>query len=483
MPLGNIIDQLLAYDPEAELQKIASAETVAIDAALDSHAATSAGALGSTIAPHQRQAAKANRTIEHDREALSGSLKATPKPGDQLGRLEITEEEVKRFIKALLNDGLPPDRVAEELNRKVAELSPNLVFNEQFSNRYLNDMAGLLGLVYIEPNAYMEKCPATYERLASLNGKNNIPGASVKRVKACDGCRYRASAANEERCNLYHKPIISTADDVKKIANRMVGAEPNQKDRLVKIANLVPMQAGAPQSKIAAAYSGATLGPEVDQTTAALHKAAAAATKPKGKTAAVKSAMSESTLGENTSRPTVFTAAGVGTGQGVAKPRPRERFRAEHVAALHQKGASVERIFKFGSSLAGSKMAAKAIKEWVANLKRTGAKVELSKVDCQYLKGKLGTANAIVGDKRCASCVYRKGMHCGLTGGTLLAFPGIERTGAKKTARALSGKPLDGNSMLHEFDLVGQAKMADIEQPTADSLDIEIGTAPTAGEI
>jgi hypothetical protein len=88
---------------------------------------------------------------------------------------------------------------------------------------------------------------------------------------------------------------------------------------------------------------------------------------------------------------------------------------------------------------------------------------------------KLGARNAIIGAEKCGSCNFRNGMHCGLTGGTLLSFPGMSQTTSNKIARA--GAPEDGRSILKEFDLMEKTAQADIDMTPPIRTEIHFGSS------
>jgi hypothetical protein len=134
----------------------------------------------------------------------------------------------------------------------------------------------------------------------------------------------------------------------------------------------------------------------------------------------------------------------------------------------------VDKIYKAASAKVGSVQASKAIREWAQNLKNTNTKIALSQIDCTTLKKmgvKLGAQNAIVGAAKCGDCNYRNGMHCGLTGGTLLSFPGMNQVASKKKVSA--DAPEDGRSILKEFDLMGSAPQEDITMRTDRDYEVE----------
>jgi hypothetical protein len=160
------------------------------------------------------------------------------------------------------------------------------------------------------------------------------------------------------------------------------------------------------------------------------------------------------------------------------------RFDSASVQKLHMAGHSVEKIYKAASAKVGSVQASKAIRDWASNLKNTNTKIALSQIDCAVLKKmgvKLGTQNAIIGAEKCGSCNYRNGMHCGLTGGTLLAFPGMANTSSNK--KIASDAPEDGRSILKEFDLMGTSTQSDIDMTPPDRAEVQMDSKLNAGDI
>ena len=160
---------------------------------------------------------------------------------------------------------------------------------------------------------------------------------------------------------------------------------------------------------------------------------------------------------------------------------------ASVIERYHKKGHSLAKIYKSAASKFGTAQASKAVKDFIATLKRKPIKVALSQIDCTLLKNKLADHNPIIGAPKCSSCSYRKGMHCGLTGGTLLSFPGMDRVSSNH--KIGTGAPEDGRSILAEYDLMaatarpGDTKMADIEMNEDRPNDIQTGTHFEMGDI
>jgi len=160
---------------------------------------------------------------------------------------------------------------------------------------------------------------------------------------------------------------------------------------------------------------------------------------------------------------------------------------ASVIERYHKKGHSLEKIYKQASAKFGTAQASKAVKEFIASLKRKPIKVALSQIDCRFLKNKLADHNPIIGASKCASCTYRNGMHCGLTGGTLLSFPGMDKTASNH--KVGEGAPEDGRTILAEFDLMpnsgrpGDTKMADIDMNPPERQEVQINSSFELGDI
>jgi len=160
---------------------------------------------------------------------------------------------------------------------------------------------------------------------------------------------------------------------------------------------------------------------------------------------------------------------------------------ASVIERYHKKGHPLEKIYKQASAKFGTAQASKAVKEFIASLKRKPIKVALSQIDCTFLKNKLADHNPIIGASKCGSCTYRNGMHCGLTGGTLLSFPGMDKTASNH--KVGEGAPEDGRTILAEYDLMpnsgrpGDTKMADINMNKDRDDDTQMGTHFEMGDI
>jgi len=352
-----------------------------------------------------KQAAADSELMEAVTDIEGGTRK--PKTADLVTDRDLTDASACDWVKRLLNDGEKPADIDAKL-QKMADLQG---FDKSIASEYLKDHAGVMGLAYIEPNAYMNDCVSTNDRIETKLGGTRA--ASVKQVAACPGCRYfgkTAGAGGGKLCNLYHLPIISSKAELVQIIAGLTPGAKNKKAALVQIANANGIIA-APVTK-SSSFSrteakGAILGIRPKD----IKKVAAS-------------------------------------------------FNDIDVLNLHNEGRNIKEIFAKGVEMVGAGPAEKAIKTFIAKLKTGKTKIALSQIDCTLLGGKLSSSNAIHGAKKCASCTYRNGMHCGLTGGTLLDFPGMAT--AKANHRVLAGAP-DGTSLINEFDMTKRHDLGDIE--------------------
>ncbi len=341
---------------------------------------------------------------------------------------EVTEAEIQRYVKTLLNGGMPPVKVAAKLE-KLAELQ---LFNKGMATDYLNRNAGLLGLAYIQPNEYMNKCPDTYERL-KVKGAGKIAAKSVKQINACEGCMFFAKDASSKTCNLYHLPIVGTQNELLTVVNKMTAGVPakSKKAALVRIANKDEQRTPVINHVVSSRPSQRVYNTSPDQARQA------------NKTAVVR------------------------------------EITASDIEKLHVAGNTLEKIYNFVAKKVGSAKAGHAVREFVASLKSHNTKIALSQIDCTFLKGKLAVQNAIVGAAKCGSCTYRQGMHCGMTGGTLVSFPGMDHQASNHKIAA--DAPKDGKAMLQEYDLTTASEQPDIEFNAAGPERQNVQMGSTAG--
>lgn len=345
---------------------------------------------------------------------------------------EISEAEVQRYVKTLLNGGMPPVKVAAKLD-KLAELQ---LFNKGMATDYLNRNAGLLGLAYIQPNEFMNKCPDTYERL-KVKAAGNIAAKSVKQINACTNCMFFKKEAGAKTCNLYHLPIVGTQNELLTVVNKMTAGVPakSKKAALIQIANKDEQRTPMVNHIVSSRPAQKPYHTSPDQARQAQPKKVAF------------------------------------------------QLTASHVEKLHTAGNTLEKIYNWAVSKVGSAQAGRAVREFVASLKTKNTKIALSQIDCTFLKGKLGVQNAIVGAAKCGSCVFRQGMHCGMTGGTLVSFPGMDKQASNH--KIADGAPKDGMAMLNEYDMKHAAEQPDIEINASgpDRMNVEMGSTAAMGDI
>jgi hypothetical protein len=446
-----------------------------------------------------------------------------------------TDGEIQRWIKTLLNEGVPPAKVAAELN-KLAELQ---LFNKQMSTDYLNSQAGLIGMAYIEPNSFMNKCPDTYERMKVKIG--GVRAKSVKQISACEGCTYFKKDASSKTCNLYHLPVVGNQAELSAVINKMTAGVPakSKKAALVQIANRDAERVtasetstvlartasdgnkqaqrtrviaatfdtadvekyhvkGAPLAKIYAFASKKFAAIDVSKAirgfVSGLHKDKGRVTLAKadveflkkmgihnesiiaGAKCASCTKHSQKAVHKAESTEMLSRVASSFVENTPATIRETKKtanyiFTTDTVGKLHDNGHSLEKIFKAASAKVGTPHAKKVVKAFVDNLKNTKHKVVLSQLDCTFLKRKLGVQNAIIGAEKCGSCSYRNGMHCGFTGGTLLSFPGMDKQASNHKVAATA--PKDGRAILNEYDLVANVKQADIDMRKDSDYEVE----------
>jgi hypothetical protein len=378
---------------------------------------------------------------------------------------------------------------------------------------------------------------------------------SVKQISACADCTYFKKNGGSKSCGLYGLPVVGNAAELAAVVNRMTAGVPAESKRaaLVQIANRLPQQnapkaasveapfvrqasftkerqygfveaehlSGAKIQKLHAAghtlkvicaaaekkFGALEVSKAVREFVASLRKekgkiivaaadadflkkmgihneaivgaAKCASCKAHGKEMHKTSSSTEMV----TRAPEAFVQATPGHIRSAQK-KVIANFDSAVVAKYHAAGHSVDKIYKAASVKYGSAQASKAIRDWAHNLKNTDTKIALSQIDCTVLKKmgvKLSSKNAIIGAEKCGSCSYRNGMHCGLTGGTLLSYPGMNQTASNK--KVAVGAPVDGRSMLKEFDLMGKTAQADIDMAPPERADIHGGSAMSAGNI
>lgn len=306
----------------------------------------------------------------------------------------LTEAEIKGRITYLLSLGHKPSRVAGYMN-KLGELKG---FDRKQTAEFLESQAGQVGLAYIEPNFYMKSCEASFDKIKKEGHLNTM---SVKKIAACEGCQFFNKCGSGASCNLYSRPIVASAQELKTVVTA------NLKQKGVKVAG-----------SLRAALKQMHEGGAKEANPLPYHRTEEAYT--------VRSA-------------------------GDKKAKINKEASVEEIGKMVGTGVPLQDVYKTAAAQYGKVSAMSAIKRYIAGLKGSKAKIVLAALDCSLLKNKLGTGNAIVGEKKCASCSYRNGMHCGLTGGTLLSFPGMDKASSKHIAHE---GVKDGKQVLFEYDLL-----------------------------
>src|SRR5271167_2289806 len=310
-----------------------------------------------------------NEVTESIEKAYSNSNLAE----NSAAKKEVSDAQVFKYIRDLLNQGNSPAKVAAKLE-KLAELE---LFNHQSATDYLQRNAGLMGLAYLEPNTYMDKNSPTYERTAS--GSNQCeaqkrawdkagikPQAkSVKQVTACEGCQYFNKDARSKNCNLYHLPIIASTDELTQIVNNLTPGVPTKQKHaaLVQIAN-----GEGTRAKTATEILSQT----------EWVKTADAKVRNQSKRASYDFADNRETT---------------------------KKFSSEHVAKMHDKGASLERIYKWANGKFDGIDVSFAFRGFVQNFKKNASgAIVIAASDLSFLNS-IGIRNAAYqGAEKCASC-------------------------------------------------------------------------------
>lgn len=371
-----------------------------------------------TIVPSARAASGAREphpvkdSIKND-SALNDAFKTVAEVEGHNELDAITQSEAENRISYLLSLGHKPSRVAGYME-KLAELQ---LFDKKTTAEFLESQAGQNGMAYIEPNFYMNSCDASFNEIQK-NGKLNT--LSVKKVAACKGCSHYKSG----NCGLYCRPVVASAAELKKVAGDAV------RSKGIKTASL--------KSALKMMHEG------TDSHQAKLPSRS-------NLPVAVRTAGDKATI-------------------------VRKEASAAELGKMLTSGIPVKDVYKTAAAQYGKVSAQAALKNYIAGLRKEKAKIVLAALDCSFLKGKLAASNAIVGEKKCASCSYRNGMSCGLTGGTLLSFPGMNKASSKKISHE---GVKDGQQVLFEWELLDKPEDTEIEyreEETPEETNIELRT-------
>ena len=331
-----------------------------------------------------------NKSLDESNDSILGEVVQTFQKAENTDyeKKGLNDKEIESRLKLLLNLGYSHEKIASFL-QKSAEVK---VFDtSQSLGTFIKDYAPGLGLAYIEPNFFMKSCDQSF---AKIQKEGKLRAIAVKKITACDGC---ASYKNGS-CAVYRKPVVASGEELTNVVRAELASK-NIKAASLK-EGLAKLQAN---EKVATAVITST---------------------------------------QNTG--TVRTA-------GDMMVKVKKEASIQEIGTAIQSGIPVQKVFKEASAQYGKVSALNAVKRYIASLKSAKAKVAIASIDCSYLKGKLASTNAIIGESKCASCSYRNAMHCGLTGGTLLSFPGMNRTSSKRIANE---NEADGHKVLFEYEML-----------------------------
>ena len=324
----------------------------------------------------------------------------------------LSDKEIESRLRLLLNLGYTPEKVAGYLN-KLADLNI-LDTSHAMGADFARNYAPGLGIAYMEPNFYMKSCDQSFDKIKK---EGNLRALSVKRIAACKGCQHN----NCGNCNLYRRPIVASAQELETV----IKAELTKKN--IKCASL---KAGIEQLN-----SG----------------------------------------GARAHTPTITSSPNTGSIRtaGDKKIAVKKEATAKEIGISLQAGIPLSTIFKSASAIYGKGQVTNAVKRYISSLKLAKTKVLIAALDCSYLRGKLASSNPLIGVGKCGTCSYRDCMHCGLTGGTLVSFPGMNRVATKKIAH--DGPVVDGQQMLKDWELdTKDDTPLDIRETTQASTDVEL---------
>jgi hypothetical protein len=285
---------------------------------------------------------------------------------------EVSDAQIQKYVRDLLNQGVSPAKVAKKLE-KLAEIE---LFNHQSATDYLQRNAGLLGLAYLEPNTYMDKNSPTYDHTASGsnacvqqkkawdNAGIKPQAKSVKQVTACSGCQYFKKNGSTKTCAVYGLPVVGNTQELSQIVNHLTAGVPEKRKHaaLVQIANGDDKRVQNP--KVA------------EQTN--IVKTADAKVRNQDKRASYQ-------FSDNREQ--------------------SKRFESDHVAKMHDKGASLQQIYKWASEKFGDVDTSLAFRGFVQNLRKNAkGKIVVASGDLKFLNS-LGIRNeSFQGAAKCASC-------------------------------------------------------------------------------
>jgi hypothetical protein len=360
---------------------------------------------------------------------------------------EISDAQVFKYVRDLLNQGNSPAKVAQQL-QKLAEIE---LFNHQSATDYLQRNAGLLGMAYIEPNTYMDKSSPTYEHTAGRksgsfkvvmeeNTSNAQRFATEEEAKSAahelqsrwsgmpsdwrvepsndpvnyrfDDEQYRSVSIEkfgssndcvQQKKAWDHAGIKPQAHSVKQVS-ACNGCTYFNKDARSKTCNLYHLPVVANAEELSQIVNHLTPGVPNNRKHAALVVLANGDDKrvqnPKvaEQTNVVKAA--DAKVSNQSKRASSMFSDNRETSK---------HFSSEHVAKMHGKGASLEQIYNWAEEKFGSVDVSLAFRGFVQSLRKNASgRIEVASRDLSFLNS-IGIRNtAFEGKEKCASCEYHK---------------------------------------------------------------------------
>lgn len=329
---------------------------------------------------------------------------------------------VKARIAALLHIGQTPRQVTAYLNR-IAELE---AFDRTESDSYLQDQAGLMGYAYLEPNHFNQKsCVAS---MRHIQATGVIRAKSVKRITACEGCdQCKPDHEGGCKCATYGLPIVSNPQEMASVIASITGKK-------------------AKKAALVEAHNG-THGEVLPG-----HAVIA--------------------IQQGSPRDTTQTIAGAGVitrFDAQAVRQAAAKFSSADVHAQLKAGKMFGDIYAEQKKIMGSAKTEQVLRSFLDTLKKTGTRLNVAAIDCKLLRKRLTASETLLGTTKCATCTARGGMHCGLTGGTILSYPGMGPQGRKQASMDAE----DGVTTMDSMELRAPEMIIDIKTDR-DLLDVEM---------
>lgn len=296
-----------------------------------------------------------------------------------------------------------------QVQASLQKLSDLQIFNKTLAGDTLKEMAGVVGYTYLEPNHFNTDCGQSREKIQK---EGKLMARSVKRIAACGSCKN----CKNGHCSLYKLPIVASVKELQMVAKQEAARFGKKASKQV----LTDLHNGVVES---------------ERMTSSAH------------------------------------ATHIAGFENLQKTEEKVLTR-EHVASSIEATPLMD-LYRSYSASFGKVATKKAINGYLGSLKTSGQRVVLAHMDCSVLVNKLSSQNAIVGESKCASCAYRGGMHCGLTGGTLLSFPGMDKL--KSSKRASENAP-SGEAILAEYQIESNEHQPSQEIELMSDLDNDIET-------